>query len=70
MVRIFFIVHVHVSRGTRIGQPLASRSQPKSHMLTTWIWMRRRIIRRLIWIQLVWQYDNIFTNFEQHWSYL
>ena len=39
-------------------------------MQTAWIWMRRRVTQRLIRIQFVWHSDNVFTNFEWHWSTL
>ena len=39
-------------------------------MQTAWIWMRRRVTRRLTQIRAVWHWDNIFTNFERHWSTL
>ena len=46
--------------------------KPANHNQYTkaWIQIRRGGTQHLVHIQAVWHSDNIFTNFEQHWSTL
>jgi len=52
-----------------LSQPLARQARLKCHIKTGWIRMRRRVTRRLTWIQAV-CHSDIFTNVERHLSTL
>ena len=61
----------NVSMVNKLKLTLNPQAQLYFHMQTAWIWMRRRVTRRLIQIQAIWQLDIICTlNHHKIWIWV